>query len=82
MFLSTSNSHGLMYCRIVGNVTNICNLKSTTKRVCIQLIYMVNIPSIIQRSKYSTGYSDDIGSQLLYVFYIKSGDCSQGQSQK
>ena len=45
---------------------------------------MVNILSIIQRRKYSTGKSDDIGSELLYIFFlhIKSGEYSQGQSQK
>ena len=82
MFLSTSISHGLRYFRNAGNIRNMCNLKSTTKRVCIQLIYMVILLSIIHRRKYSTGYSDDIGSELLYVFYINSGGCSQGQSQK
>ena len=71
MFLSNSNSHGLMYFRNAGNVRNICNLISTTKRVCIKLTDLVIIPSIIQRRTYSTGYSDDIGSDLLYVFLHK-----------
>ena len=71
MFLSTSNSHGLMYFRNAGNVRNICNLISTTKRECIKLTDLVIISSIIQRMKYSTGYSDDIGSDLLYIYLHK-----------
>ena len=38
---------------------------------------------MIQRSRYSHSYSDDIGFELLYIFlHIKSGEYSQGQGQK
>ena len=66
--MSNSDSHGLVYFINVGDYIYICSFKSNGNKVCIKLVYVVNILFIMHRIEYS--YFGDYYkcTDLLFVF--------------